>query len=122
MTTALNWLDHLVIAPVLLPFAAGVLLLLLRDQSMVMQRSLAVLAGLLQLGLTIALLLQVADGQMLVYRLGDWPAPWGIVLVADRLAAWMLLLTSLLALCALVYALGGSDRLGRHFHVLFQMQ
>jgi multicomponent K+:H+ antiporter subunit D len=122
MTTALCWLDHLVIAPVLLPFSAGVLLLLLRDQSMVMQRSLALLAGLLQLGLTIALLLQVADGQMLVYRLGDWPAPWGIVLVADRLAAWMLLLTGLLALCALVYALGGTDTQGRHFHVLFQMQ
>ena len=49
-------------------------------------------------------------------------SPWGIVLVADRLAASMLLLTSLLALCALVYALGGSDRQGRHFHVLFQIQ
>jgi len=117
-----NWFDHLAIAPVLLPFTAGVLLLLLRERSVVLQRSLAVLAGLLQLGLTLALLLQVADGQILVYRLGDWPAPWGIVLVADRLAAWMLLLTSLLALCALVYALGGSDTQGRHFHVLFQMQ
>ena len=31
------------------------------------------------------------------YLLGNWPAPFGIVLVLDRLAALMLLLTSVLA-------------------------
>ena len=40
-----------------------------------------------------------------VYRLGDWPAPFGIVLVVDRLSALMLLLTSLLAVgCRCVLA------------------
>ena len=33
-----------------------------------------------------------------VYELGDWPAPFGIVLVLDRLSAMMIVLTSLLAL------------------------
>jgi formate hydrogenlyase subunit 3/multisubunit Na+/H+ antiporter MnhD subunit len=33
-----------------------------------------------------------------VYRLGDWPAPFGIVLVLDRLSALMLVLTAALAL------------------------
>jgi multicomponent K+:H+ antiporter subunit D len=70
----------------------------------------------------VLLLGTVADGTQLVYHLGDWPAPYGIVLVVDRLAAWLLLTCSLLALCALMYALAGSDRQGRHFHVLFQMQ
>jgi multicomponent K+:H+ antiporter subunit D len=31
-----------------------------------------------------------------VYALGDWPAPFGIVLVVDRLAAAMTLLTAIL--------------------------
>ncbi len=49
-------------------------------------------------------------------------APYGIVLVVDRLAAWMLLTTSLLAVFALLYAVRGIDTEGRHFHVLFQLQ
>ena len=42
-----------------------------------------------------------ADGQTHIYRLGDWPAPFGIVLVLDRLSALMVLLTSVLALIVL---------------------
>jgi multicomponent K+:H+ antiporter subunit D len=33
------------------------------------------------------LVLQASDGTCMVYRLGDWPAPFGIVLVIDRLSA-----------------------------------
>jgi multicomponent K+:H+ antiporter subunit D len=57
-----------------------------------------------------------------VYRVGDWPAPFGIVLVVDRLSALMLVLTRLVALPVLVYASGGWDSHGRHFHALFQFQ
>jgi multicomponent K+:H+ antiporter subunit D len=113
---------HLVIAPVLAPFIAGALLLALRDLPMPLRRWLALLAVLVQIGFGIALLIAVAGGDILVYRLGDWPAPWGIVLVADRLAAWMVLITTLLALFALIHVGDGTDHQGRHFHVLFQMQ
>ena len=113
---------HLVIAPLLAPFIAGALLLALRDLPMPLRRWLALLAVLAQLAIAIALVVAVAAGDILVYRLGDWPAPWGIVLVADRLAAWMVLITTLLALFALIHASDGTDRRGRHFHVLFQMQ
>ncbi|MBL1685999.1 cation:proton antiporter, partial [Klebsiella pneumoniae] len=57
-----------------------------------------------------------------VYPLGDWPPPFGIVLVADRLAAMMLVLTGLLALSALVFSLARWHRAGRHFHPLVQFQ
>ncbi len=113
---------HLAIAPILLPFVAGVLLLMLGSLSLPLQRWLALVSVLAQVGAAVALLLAVSGGEMLVYRLGDWPAPWGIVLVADRLAAWMVLITTLLALCALIYAGNGIDGQGRHFHELFQMQ
>jgi multicomponent K+:H+ antiporter subunit D len=113
---------HLVIAPVLLPLAAGIVLLLVRGLDLPVRRWLSVAAVVAEIGLVVALLAAVADGDILVYALGDWPAPYGIVLVADRLAAWLLLATALLALFALLYALRGSDAAGRHFHVLFQLQ
>lgn len=113
---------HLAIAPILLPFISGVLLLMLSQASMALQRRVALVAVLIHIGAAVALLLAVSDGSMLVYRLGDWAAPWGIVLVADRLAAWMVLVTALLALPSLIVASGGLDERGRHFHVLFQMQ
>jgi multicomponent K+:H+ antiporter subunit D len=57
------------------------------------------------------------------YFLGDWPAPFGIVLVIDRLAAMMLALTAVLALVVQVYAVATAwDARGRHFHALWLFQ
>ena len=111
-----------VIAPVLLPLLAGILLLLLSQARLVWQRTLSVASAVIQVGLALALMAMVNHGDILVYALGNWPAPFGIVLVADRLAAWMLVITALLALFALLYALRGEDHAGRYFHVLFQLQ
>lgn len=115
-------MNHLVIAPVLLPLLTGILLLLLRQRGLLLQRILSVAAVAAQIGLAVGLMAAVSSGDILVYTLGNWPAPFGIVLVADRLAAWMLLITVLLSLFALLYAIRGTDRAGRHFHVLFQLQ
>lgn len=111
----------LVIAPILLPLLAGAGMLLLHGEK---QR--AVIAGL-NVAATIALvciaavLLGMSDsGTREVYRLGNWPAPFGIVLVLDRLSALMLLLTSVLALASVVFSLARWHRAGAHFHSLFQ--
>ena len=62
-------------------------------------------------------------GDIQVYELGNWPAPFGIVLVLDRLSAMMVLLTALLALPVVLYAIAsGWDDRGKHFHALFQFQ
>ncbi len=115
-------MNHLVIAPVLLPLLAGIMLVLLQRLDLRLRRLLSVAAVLGEIGLAIALLAAVADGDILVYAVGDWPAPFGIVLVADRLAAWLVLITAMLALFALLAALRGSDAAGRHFHALYQLQ
>ncbi len=117
-----SMVDHLVIAPVLLPFVAGLVLLFLRGLPLMMQRGLGLASLFIQIGFAVTLLQAVRRDEILVYALGNWPAPWGIVLVADRLAVWMLLVSVLLALFALFYACRGTDARGRHFHVLFQMQ
>ena len=51
-----------------------------------------------------------------VYQLGNWPAPFGIVLVLDRLSALMLVLTSVLALASLLFSLARWHRAGPQFH------
>lgn len=122
-------LDHLPVLPVLLPAFTAMLLLLIGDAQSGHANPRTQWArrlSLLSLGLgaltALALVGEVRDGALLVYRLGDWPAPFGIVLVVDRLSAMMLLLTQLVALPVIWYASGGWDTHGRHFHPLFQFQ
>ncbi|QGU33623.1 monovalent cation/H+ antiporter subunit D [Thermochromatium tepidum] len=116
-------MNHLVIAPLLLPLLVGTLLLVSRRTlSLAARRSLSLAAIFGQILFAIELGFLVGDGTILTYHLGHWPAPWGIVLVADRLAVWMLLVTSLLAGCALLHAMHGTDQCSRHFHPLFQLQ
>ena len=115
-------MNHLVIAPLLLPLLTGIALILLRGSATPFRRVVSVAATLVLLIIAAALLLQVADGSVHVYRLGNWEAPFGIVLVADRLAAIMVLVTALLAACVALYAARGADHAGRYFHVLFQLQ
>jgi multicomponent K+:H+ antiporter subunit D len=115
-------MSHLPLLPVLIPFSAAALLLLLGGAPRAVQRGTAfaaVLAGLLASAL---LVVQQWHGPVAAYALGDWPVPYGILFVADRLAAQMVLLIFLLALPALLMAAAGTDRQGRHFHALFQLQ
>ena len=112
----------LVIAPVLVPLVAGTLLLLFRERELRPQRAFSLLAVAVLVALALGLMAATHTGDILTYSLGDWPAPFGIVLVVDRLAAWLLLITAILAGFALWQACQGLDRAGRHFHVLFQWQ
>lgn len=115
-------MSHLVIAPLLLPLVAGITLILVRGSATGIQRALSVTSTLALVGLALMLFAAVADGDILVYRLGNWIAPFGIVLVADRLSAAMVLITAMLALGVAVYALRESDIAGPHFHRFFQFQ
>ena len=75
------------------------------------------------LAISLGLIAEAAGGRPQLYELGNWPAPFGIVLVLDRLSALMVLLSSLLAVVVSVYAAtSGWDKRGRHFHALLQFQ
>ena len=123
MSFASSLASQLVLAPIALPALAAPLavLLMLRRRSAGVAVSFA--SCLAVLGVAIALLVLSADGTVRTYEVGDWPAPFGIVLVLDRLSAIMLTLTAALALIALVHAtVTRVDRDGWHFHPLFQFQ
>nr|WP_218953373.1 monovalent cation/H+ antiporter subunit D [Parapusillimonas granuli] len=120
-------MKHLPILPVAVPLLAGAAMLLLNDSHRRARLALSSLSILAQIVLAITLLRMTAgyiptdwpDG-VGVYLLGDWPAPFGIVAVVDRLSTTMLLLTAVLGAATWVYATARWDRAGVHFHPLFQ--
>ncbi|HYG84789.1 MAG TPA: monovalent cation/H+ antiporter subunit D [Azospirillum sp.] len=122
-----GWMDHLTIVPIIIPLLAGTLMMLIDERRRTLKAALGVASALVLLVLAVVLLL-VADGApsgggaVRVYRLGDWPSLFGIVLVLDRLAALMLLLTAILGIAALVFSLARWQHAGAHFHSLFQFQ
>ena len=113
--------EHLVIVPVVLPLATAALLLLVDER----RYGVKALVSLVSLGLLViaagGLIQWVNAGVPQVYRLGDWPAPFGIVLVADRLSAAMVLLASILGLAAMIFSLARWHRVGPRYHVLVQV-
>jgi multicomponent K+:H+ antiporter subunit D len=115
-------MNHWIILPILIPALIAPILLMGARNDIVLARVFSVAASVLLLAVAIGLLLLAADGSVHTYALGHWPAPFGIVLVLDRLAALMLLLTAALALVVLLFALNGTDTEGRHFHALYQFQ
>lgn len=115
-------MNHWLIAPILLPLCTALLLLFVSRGARSRQRVISGASALLLLAVSIHLLLIADDGIYRVYELGAWPAPFGIVLVLDRLSALMVMLTAVVAFFSLMYAALGIDDRGRNFHVLFQLQ
>jgi multicomponent Na+:H+ antiporter subunit D len=90
--------------PVLLPIL-GAALTVVAGTSVLVQRILA-LSTLGAVAAVAVVLLVRADGSgPVVAALGGWAAPVGIALVADRLSALLLLVSTLVALAVLVYAI-----------------
>ena len=114
-------MTHWIIAPIVLPALTAALMLLALRGSLALQRLLSVAAILGLCAIAAALLMSVTASGPEAYFLGDWPAPFGIVLVLDRLSALMLALLAGLALPVVIYAIGsGWDARGAHFHPLLQ--
>lgn len=118
--------EHLIIAPILIPFFAGALMLVYDERQRRAKLTISLVAVIASLLAAVELLVRSKGSELTgnndigFYLLGDWAAPYGIVLVVDRLSAMMLVLTGLLALPALLYAAAGWHRQGQHFHSMFQ--
>lgn len=118
----MSWAHHLIIVPILLPLVSGALLLFITDRQRVLKAMVSLVATL---ALAAVALLLVADQARdgvgdRVYLLGNWLAPFGIVLVLDKLSALMVALTAVLAVPVLVFSLARWHSAGAHFHSLYQ--
>jgi multicomponent Na+:H+ antiporter subunit D len=110
----------LVPLPVIIPLVAAALSILVgrrRD----LQRVVSLLALVGVLGVSIALLAGADDDGILVHRGGGWPAPLGISLVVDRLAGLMLVVSALVLLAVMIYAIGqaGEEQRRVAFHPVY---
>ena len=118
--------NHLLVTPILLPLATAALMLLLGEGRRGLKAVVNVLSTTLGLAIAVSLLLGVArhgaPAAFGVYLPGNWSVPFGIVLVADRLSALMVVLTGCVGLASLLYALARWQHAGVYFHVLFQLQ
>jgi len=120
----MEWQRHLLVVPIVLPLIAGAALLLI-DELRHTVKALVSVVSALALFATTVLLLRMADGVdsgslSISYAVADWPAPFAIVLVLDRLSALLLVTSSILAIAVLVFSLARWDRAGPHFHSMFQ--
>src|SRR5690606_22936005 len=115
---------HLIIVPIVLPLGTAALLLALGDKrprAKSLINAGATLVGLL-VALTMLLRADAAPDAAEAYLGSNWEAPFGIVLVADRLSVLMLVLVGVVSLCAALYSEAAWARVGIHFYPLFQIQ
>ena len=116
-------MTHWIIAPIVLPAILAPFLVLAARYSIKLQRIFSIGGAVALAAIALALTVSAAGNPPEVYKLGNWPAPYGIVLVLDRLSALMVLLTGILAIAVSVYAVSsGWDARGKNFHPLFQFQ
>jgi multicomponent K+:H+ antiporter subunit D len=116
-------LDHLLIAPVVIPAIVAPTSLLVMRRRRHIGAALSLAGCVMMLFAAVALFGMAQDDRIRAYPLGSWPAPFGIVLVLDRLSATMLVLAATLALVVMIHAIiTGADRKGWHFHPLFHFQ
>ncbi|MCF9045607.1 monovalent cation/H+ antiporter subunit D [Acinetobacter nectaris] len=123
------WQLQTPIISILIPAFAGFLLLLLgnpssedlqHDKRQPLRRLISYIATFAGLVTATLYLIHASTGQIMTYDLGEWRAPFGIVLVLDRLSAFMLFLTYLLAMPIIWFASKDWDLRGRYFHALVQ--
>ncbi|GFE64171.1 Na+/H+ antiporter subunit D [Litoreibacter roseus] len=107
--------------PLVLPFLTAVAAFLLRANPA--GRWVSVVGSALLLIAAGSLMLETLRAGVVVGQMGNWPAPFGITLVADLLSAIMVVITAITALAVSVYALADIDRrmemLG--YHALFNV-
>jgi len=110
----------LLAGPILLPLFGAALSIGL-GRSRTAQRLIGVVTLGIVATLSVLLLLRVDSDGVASVQAGGWEAPIGITLVADRLAAIMLVIAVLMLLAVLIYAIGqpGAEEHHVGFHPVY---
>ncbi|MCU4676785.1 monovalent cation/H+ antiporter subunit D [Catenovulum sp. 2E275] len=112
-------MQHLVAFPILFPLLSALLLLLPPcGKNLKIRRFASVSFAFITLLINIYLINEVLQNGITSYAIGNWQAPFGIVLTADLLAVSLTTLVSLLTLCCVLYSCAGDDARGNFFHPL----
>lgn len=114
-------MNNLLVLPLLIPLCTAVILLFF-SKRIAWQRWISTISIFLNLSVSCAILYQVkTEGTQTLY-MGGWLPPYGIVFVADMLAALLVLTTSVVGAACLFFAYGtiGKERESYYFYPFFQ--
>ncbi len=116
-------MKFLIVLPILIPLLTASVCLLLWKRRRA-QRVMSVVGGGALFVAGVTLLRAVIVHGIQVVQIGNWDAPFGITIVADRFSAIMVAVAGIVGFCVLIYALSSVDsrrqRFGFHplMHVL----
>ncbi len=112
-----------IVMPIGVPLTTALLAFVLRGRPAI-ERMVSLAGALTLLIVALTLFARTWSATIIVVEIGNWPAPFGITLVADLLAAAMVLITAVMGLLIAIYACADIDeareRAGFHafYHVL----
>ena len=108
--------------PIIVPFAAAAVTLLLRRRPG-LQSALTIVAAALHLAVGCGLLYRVHHTGIGVLHVAGWPAPFGIALVADHLGALMTVITGVVYGAVAVYSRADirTDAIARGYYPLLHV-
>lgn len=101
-------MNILLLLPILVPFFTAVTAMLFWHERQI-QRRINVVGGVAFFASTLGLLALVWRDGIQSEQIGNWPAPFGITLVADLFSAIMIVMAGLMGLIVAVYSLGSID-------------
>ncbi|MFC0473989.1 Na+/H+ antiporter subunit D [Robertmurraya beringensis] len=113
-------MNNLVIIPIIVPVILGMVMVIFR-KNILLQRFLSVISLVAITITSLILINQIHANGIQTLQLGSWEAPFGVSMVVDMLSALLLLVTSLVSLCCILYAFHtiGEEREQFYFYPLF---
>jgi multicomponent Na+:H+ antiporter subunit D len=110
------------VLPILVPLGTAAILMLAPRRPLV-QRWIALAGSILQLGSAVVVFRRVEAGGIQALQVAGWPAPFGITLVADLLAAMLVLAVGVVGVAITAAAFAGVDpkREAFGYHPLIQI-
>ena len=115
-------MNSYLVLPVIIPFTAAAVMLLVRRQPD-LQSLLTMLAAAVHLTASVWLLYRVHQTGISVLHVAGWPAPFGIALVADHLSALMATITGVIYVAVALYSRADirSDDIARGYYPLLHV-
>ncbi|MBA9028123.1 Na+/H+ antiporter subunit D [Peribacillus huizhouensis] len=113
-------MNNVVLLPIIIPLIAGMIMIILR-KNIRFQRAFSIFAILATGAVSVFLMTQIRTKGIQTLQLGGWQAPFGISMVADMFSALLLLTTSVVSFCCLLFAFHsiGKEREASYFYPMF---
>lgn len=95
-------IQNLPVIPIFIPLIVAALLILIKDIKL--QKIISILSLIITLLFTLIMIIYITKEGPIVLEMGQWPAPFGIVLVSDLASSFLVFTSTLITLIVLVYA------------------